>query len=108
MDQNIRKSTGCGALPCLYHRIRIHAIAKSNARLNQGPPTIPEEKVRGLQAALQNLHEKFWQSGRYSGPPSGFPGTRFRSERFQPLGHLSAIVAHSREPRSEGNAAQAG
>jgi hypothetical protein len=36
---------------------------------------------------------KIWRRGWDSNPRYGFPHARFRGECFQPLSHLSAVVA---------------
>jgi hypothetical protein len=44
---------------------------------------------------MHNSGRELWRRGWDSNPRYGFPHARFRGEYFQPLSHLSAVVASS-------------
>ncbi len=53
-------------------------------------------KLPGLfRTGSRRLRKKQWRRGWDSNPRYGFPYARFRGEYFQPLSHLSAVVATS-------------
>src|SRR5579885_2120689 len=66
-------------------------VSRSLTQCSTGACFVAERKPAHGRAILRN-----WRRGRDSNPRYGFPYTHFPGVRLRPLGHPSAVWAHSR------------